>query len=189
MALIAIVLSIAAVAISVFEVSAMREQYTASVWPYVAVEKSYSADGFTISIANKGVGPAVIGAVELRVADTPVTAVGSFFEKFFAARAADDAYYAEENVINYYDYRSGDASYSVLAPGEKSVLFGLPWKTNRIRTERLVEDILAEGVNADVCYCSLSGECWTAELNKPLAQRIEQCPGLDDSAPGAVARD
>ncbi|MEM8983903.1 MAG: hypothetical protein AAGC71_12815 [Pseudomonadota bacterium] len=186
MAIVALVLSIAAVAISVFEVSAMREQYTASVWPYVAVDQSYSAEGFSISIANKGIGPAVIGAVELRVAGEPVTDVGTFFEDFFAAREDDD-YYAKKNIVDYYDYRTGDASFSVLAPGEESTLFGLPWQTRKkIRTERLVGDLTGAGIDVDVCYCSLSGECWTVELRQPLAKRVARCPGLDENAPAQL---
>ncbi|MEO1036218.1 MAG: hypothetical protein AAFX44_11745 [Pseudomonadota bacterium] len=182
MAGLAVVLSVAALGISLVEVSAVREQQRTSVWPYLALADRYSSDGFDIRLVNKGFGPAITGHVELRYQGEAIVDAEDLVEKMFAAHADDDdndGYYTATNLFDYEFYRTSEPSFSVLAAGEGVTLFGVPWQTDRISTRRFVDDLRDDGVEAIACYCSLDEQCWTVTLSERLARKTSQCDGLD----------
>ena len=147
--------------------------------PYLALEEVYSGDGFTVRLTNKGVGPAITGEVRLLIGGEPVGALDDALTGFFSARAAKDAYYRAENLIGYDYYRTSVPSFNVVAAGESLTMFGVPWQTDKIDTRRFVDDLVAAGLEATACYCSLDRYCWEVSLTQKLAQPTESCPGID----------
>lgn len=153
--LIAIVISLSALGVSVFEVTSLQGQQRASVWPYLEVSKSYSSEGFRVSISNKGIGPALLGDVKV------------FHNRSELASSDDlDAFIietiGEDRAFSYDTYSAKDASEDVLAPGDVAVLFGVPWTEN---TRTFVERT-GEGFRAVGCYCSVYGDCWSFETDQ-----------------------
>ena len=65
-ALSAALVSMCALCVSMYEVSLMREQQKAAVWPYLEVLSS-NRDGWELQVSNRGVGPAIIEAVVVTV--------------------------------------------------------------------------------------------------------------------------
>ena len=56
----AALMSVCALALSFSELSLMRSEQRAQVWPYIDIAISYGQDGFGVTLANKGTGPALI---------------------------------------------------------------------------------------------------------------------------------
>ena len=62
----ALFISLFTVFIYVYQARIMAKQHQDSVWPYIYCGKSLGNDGYTIKIFNKGIGPAIIKAVEIK---------------------------------------------------------------------------------------------------------------------------
>jgi hypothetical protein len=62
--LISLVASLGAVSITGLQTQLMLRQQEASVWPYIELDQSITGDGYTFSLTNKGVGPALIKSVK-----------------------------------------------------------------------------------------------------------------------------
>ena len=159
--LVALGLSISALLVSVFEVSAIREEQKIQVWPYVDVFVNYSAEGFALNIKNKGIGPARIRTVEIALDGEPITDLDQLIVDTIGP----------EDAFSYDLYRSSNPSRDVMSPDETVVLFAVPWEE---RTRRLSE-AWSGRISIAVCYCSVYDECWTAELNGDEPMPVSQC--------------
>ena len=159
--LVAIAISIVAMLVSLVEVSAMRTPQRAEVWPYIDLATGYNSDGFYLRLENKGVGPALMHEVQLFRGSEPVTDLDAFV---LDVVGPDDAF-------SYDTYLSSNPSNSVVAPGEVSTLFGVPWEP---RTRRFVENV---GTDIDVtaCYCSIHEDCWRASLLASRPEPVDRC--------------
>ncbi|MEO0449333.1 MAG: hypothetical protein AAFZ74_03320 [Pseudomonadota bacterium] len=151
--LVAIVISLSALGVSVLEVTSLKDQQKASVWPYLELSQNYSGQGFQVTVANKGVGPALLGDI------------GFIYENQKVANSNDldaliERVVGPERAFSYDTYRSNNASNSVLAPGEEAILFGVPWTAN---TRAFVEGVGGK-ISVQGCYCSVYEECWSVEM-------------------------
>ena len=155
LSLIAIVISLSALGVSVFEVTSLKDQQKASVWPYLELTPTYSGSGFEVKLQNKGIGPALLGDVEL-------LHKGEHLASIEALDALILQTLGPERAFSYDTYRARDASNSVLSPGEEIILFGVPWTPD---TRAFVEQT-AINLSAQGCFCSVYGDCWTVEANK-----------------------
>jgi len=157
----------AALSVSVFEVSALRTQQRAAVWPYLAVDQCYSGDGYALFVENKGVGPARVRHAELQLDDAPIGDI----------TAAIRAELGHENAFSFDVFRTSDPSRSVMSAGDRETLFAVPWEA---RT-KLLTTAWADRLGAEVCYCSIYDECWVTRLSPgaPNAepQGVSRCPG------------
>ncbi|MCB0641792.1 MAG: hypothetical protein KDC44_09145, partial [Phaeodactylibacter sp.] len=63
----AIIVSVCALFISIFEVRIMREQQHAMAWPYIEWLPGYAEERLTLTVENKGIGPAVIKKIKMEV--------------------------------------------------------------------------------------------------------------------------
>ena len=70
--LIALVISIIAMATSIYEANILKAQQKSMVWPYLSVSTSYSKTGFSAEAFNNGTGPAIVKSMEVSVDDMPV---------------------------------------------------------------------------------------------------------------------
>jgi hypothetical protein len=62
----AALISACALALSFSEFSLMRSEQRAQVWPYIDIAISFGQDGFGVTLANKGTGPALIKSVVVK---------------------------------------------------------------------------------------------------------------------------
>ncbi|MEM6555321.1 MAG: hypothetical protein AAF642_05570 [Pseudomonadota bacterium] len=146
----AIVISLSALGVSVFEVTSLKDQQKASVWPYLEVSPTYSSAGFEIKVQNKGIGPALLGDVKL-FHDGKHLASSQELDALILTTIGPD------RAFSYDTYRARDVSNSVLSPGEDVVLFGVPWTAD---TRAFVEQT-AFKFSAEGCFCSVYEDCWT----------------------------
>jgi hypothetical protein len=70
-ALTALVVSISAVAVGIYEASLQRKHDVAEVWPHVELSVFSSPAGATLNLENNGIGPAIIKSVVVTVDGHP----------------------------------------------------------------------------------------------------------------------
>lgn len=160
-AVFAVALSVAAILVSLLEVSAARDQQKSSVWPYVDIKGSYSEQGFEIGLTNKGVGPARLGAVNLLLDGKPVTDLDTVILELVG----------KENAFSYENYRASNPSFNVISRTESVNLFSVRWEP---RTRLLMEN-WEDRVDINICYCSIYDECWEASLQNVTAKPVQVC--------------
>ncbi len=162
---VAIALSICALLVSVFEVSAIRQETRYQVWPFVAVTSGFSESGYRVSVENKGVGPAKIRQIKMTLNGVPYSTLDDLI------RASVDA----EDVFSYELYTSSSPAGGVLSANERANYFAVPWEP---RTRKLAAT-WAEQLEIELCYCSVYDECWVAQFNGGDPQQVSRCPISD----------
>lgn len=152
------------------ESQAVRQQTSATVWPYVELMINDTFDGdsafFSLSLNNVGVGPARMQGARLMVDGTAVRNWQSLTEKLLP-----------DGAMLGVDYGKSSASRRVLAPGESLVAF----TTQNTDLALKMQEIINNGAVAiSYCYCSIFDECWhmpssIANTDEPI-QPISYCP-------------
>jgi hypothetical protein len=151
-AIVATFVGFLAVCVAGYTAYMQRQQVRAAVWPILQFDSSNAPDiHFTLS--NKGVGPAIIRHVIVKVDDQPVKNWGEAMEKLLGP---GQHFFSESDMNGY-----------VLAPNESMTVVTVRdahnnplvfdtsnpfWVT--MNKERF-------RVTAEICYCSTLGECWT----------------------------
>ena len=158
---VAVILSTVAIVVSLLEVSAMRDHQRASVWPYLSVKQSYFNNRFSLTIENKGVGPALLETVDWRFDGEPITDLDQLILDTVG----------EELTFSYDTYRTSDPSNDVLARGEVATAFDVPIRDDTLAFLRGVND----RVTLSACYCSIHGDCWEAALDEGGAEEVVSC--------------
>lgn len=140
----ALVISIMALGVSMYEANLMREQQSAMVWPYLTVDKNYSGRGFSFEAKNNGTGPAIIKSMEVRYRDTLMADYDELLDAIKPNRK-----------IGYDILRMGDLNETVMKAGEEREVFNMPWNDE---TREMSKEMMY--VTVKVCYCSVLGDCW-----------------------------
>jgi hypothetical protein len=168
-AVIATFIALVAVCVAGYTAYMQRQQVRAAVWPILEFDSSNGPIRFTL--ANKGVGPAIIRHVSLKVDDQPVKNWAEVLEKILGA--------------GYHPGESSDMSGRVFAAGEAINVF-TPHddarnpiafdKSNplwvKLNTDR-------SRVTVEICYCSTLGECWTLRgggMTRNTTISTHRCP-------------
>jgi len=168
-ALIATFVGVCALCVSGYTAYMQRQQVRAVVWPILEFDSNNGPVQFTLS--NKGVGPAIIKHVIVRIDDRPVRNWGEAVDKLLGPQ---EPHYAEI-----------DMNGRVLSAGERLDIFTAHDANNnplnfdksnplwvKLNTERL-------RVSVEVCYSSTLGECWTLRAGgkmRSTTTRIHRCP-------------
>ncbi len=153
--LLALVISIAALFVSIYEADLMQEQQKAMVWPYLTVGSSYNAEGYGIEVENDGTGPAIIQSIQIQLDN-----------QSFSSWEAVQQYLRPTDPLGYDILRMQEFSNTVIIAGEEKELIGFPWT----ETTREVASRLAD-IQWKVCYCSVVGDCWEFDSSKKKRER------------------
>jgi hypothetical protein len=154
---VAFFVSVTTLFVYIYQARMMREQQHVSVWPYV--EWHYSnVDDYHISVRNKGVGPALIRKVEMRV-DGQVVANNKAFVT--AVLGPDWTLH----------YVNSTLEGCVMAAGEEITLFKIPDLKEGREFEKKKE---AHDFQLTILYCSIYGDCW-----KVVGGKVERQPAVD----------
>ena len=150
-AVIATLVGFCALCVSGYTAYMQRQQVRGAVWPILQFDSRNGPIQFTL--ANKGVGPAIIKHVIVKVDDQPVKHWAEVLEKILEP--------------GYHPGEESDMSNRVFAAGESTNVFTphddaqnpIPFdKSNplwaKLNTGR-------SRVTVEICYCSTLGECWT----------------------------
>lgn len=140
-----------AVGVAGYTAYMQRQQVRAAVWPILEFDSSNGPIRFTL--ANKGVGPAIIKHVILKVDNRPVKNWAEVLEKILGP--------------GYHPGEESDMSGRVFAAGESIAVFTphdeaqnpIPFDKSNPLWAKLDTD--RSRVTVEICYCSTLGECWT----------------------------
>ncbi len=168
-AIIATLIGLLAVSVAAYTAYMQRQQVRAAVWPILEFDSGNGPIHFTL--ANKGVGPAIIKHVILKVDDQPVKNWAEVLEKILGP--------------GYHPGEESDMSGHVFAAGESRSVFTPHDPENnplnfdksnplwvKMNKERL-------RVSVEICYCSTLGECWTLRasgLAPSTTTEARHCP-------------
>jgi hypothetical protein len=150
-AVIATFVGVCALCVSGYTAYMQRQQVRAAVWPILEFDTSNGPIQFTL--ANKGVGPAIIRHVIVRVDDQPVSTWYEVLDKVLGP----GKHPGSVSTINGHVFSAGE-SVNVFTPHDDAnnpIAFD---KSNPLWVE-LNED--RNRVTVEICYSSTLGECWT----------------------------
>lgn len=144
----AVLLSCAALVVSVFQARILREQQRASVWPRLQVGANHLDDDFHVVLTNAGVGPAIVREVEFAVHGRAYPSAWAMLNGEVGQDTLDAApkYFASLG--------PGD----VLRPGEDAELLTTP--RNPLVSGRLDAITSDSSYHARFLYSDIYGACW-----------------------------
>jgi len=170
-AVVATFVGVCALFVSGYTAYVQRQQVRAAVWPILEFFSSNAPD-IHFTLANKGVGPAIIRNVIVKVDGQPARNWNDVLEKIFGPGEHPGS--------------ESDMSGRVIAAGESMTVFtpfdpadgkplifdkaDPPWvKMNKDRAR----------VTVEICYCSTLNECWTLHadgLKPSTTTETRHCP-------------
>jgi hypothetical protein len=167
-------IALLAVCVAGYTAYMQRQQVRAAVWPILEFDSSNAPD-IHFTLANKGVGPAIIRNVIVKVDDQPVKNWREAMEKLLGPG---------EHLVS-----ESDMSGRVLAPNESmTVVTARDANNNPLvfdKSNALWVTMNKERfrVTAEICYCSTLGECWTLRaggLTPGTTAETRRCPTPSD---------
>jgi hypothetical protein len=166
---IATLIGCVAVCVAGYTAYMQRQQVRAAVWPILEFDSGNGPIHFTL--ANKGVGPAIIKHVILKVDDQPVKNWAGVLEKLLGP--------------GYHPGEESDMSGRVFSAGESTNVFTphdeannpIPFDKSNPLWVKMNKDRLR--VSVEICYCSTLDECWTLRasgLTPSTTTETRHCP-------------
>ena len=144
----AIFISVATLAVYIYQARIMQSQQHASVWPYVEWGTS-NIDRFYLEVYNKGIGPALIKNVTFKIDGKSTNELNELFDMILG--------HNREKFSIITSYSIG----RVMAPGESFKIFDIP---NKLHAHKVDSAISAHEMELEICYCSIYNDCWTTKV-------------------------
>ena len=159
-ALSAVLISVCALVVSIYEVRIMRSEQRLSAFPYLSISKFYNGRGFGLRVKNSGTGLAFIKSYKIRTGDT-------YFQNW---QEVVDHYAPEGHSINYGIMSTNGLQDEVITPNEEVVLFEVQWNEETRALSRNVDDL-----EIRVCYASLLEDYWVVNMDNGRTQLSGPC--------------
>ena len=166
---IATFIALLAVSVAGYTAYMQRQQVRAAVWPILEFDSANGPIRFTL--ANKGVGPAIIRNVIVKVDDQPVRNWNEVLEKLLgpgkhSGEEADMSghVFAADESVNVFTPHGPDGNPLAF---DKSNPLWVKLNTDRNR------------VTVEICYSSTLGECWTLRAGgstPSITTSTRRCP-------------
>lgn len=150
MNIIAIVLSIMACTISLYEANIMNVQQKAMVWPHLQLQDNFNAAGYSVIASNNGVGPCIIKSMEVTYNGLPIASYYTFLNQV-----------DEKQSVGYDKIKVNKLNKTVLKNGEERLLFQIKIDSS---TERIVSEF--RKLNFKISYASVLDENWYLDKEK-----------------------
>jgi len=146
-----------------------RQQVRAAVWPILEFDSSNTPD-IHFTLANKGVGPAIIRHVIVMVDGQPVRNWREAVERILGP-----GYLASESDMSFHVFAAGESRtvFTPRDPENNPLNFD---KSNPLWVKMNKERLR---VSVEICYCSTLGECWTLRasgLEPSTTTETRRCP-------------
>ena len=151
-AVIATLVGLCALCVSGYTAYVQRQQVRAAVWPILEFYSSNAPD-IHFTLANKGVGPAIIRNVIVKVDGQPVKNWYEVLDRF----VGPGEHPGSESDMSGHVFAAGESItvFTPFDPDRKPIAFDKSnphWvKMNKDR----------DRVTVEICYCSTLDECWT----------------------------
>jgi hypothetical protein len=156
----ALIVSLSALGVGLYEASLQRQHDRAEVWPHLEVGTFTSVDGAKVVVDNTGLGPAVVEAIAVTVDDKPAHG----WHGVLQALVGDST----RNVSNTSLFEHG------VRPGDRVQLLGLP--ATSLPTPFWTQ---VGRVKIRICYRSVFDERWIVDGRLGTANRwtkVGDCP-------------
>lgn len=172
--IIATLVGISALFVSAYTAYVQRQQVRAAVWPILEFDSSNSPE-INFTLANKGVGPAIVRHVIVKVDGQPVKNWLDVSEKLLGP--------------GNHRFSESDMSGHVLSPGESITVFTPRHPDNSALVFDKANPLWVtmnkerERVTVEICYASTLGECWILRggtMSHASTTEVGRCP--DQSA-------
>jgi hypothetical protein len=170
-AIIATLVGFCALCVSGYTAYMQRQQVRAAVWPILQFDSSNAPD-IHFTLANKGVGPAIIRHVIVKVDDQPVRNWKEALEKILGP----GTHLGSESDMSGHVFAAGESMtvFTPRDPENNPLVFD---KSNPLWVKMNKE---RERVTVEICYCSSLGECWMLRSGGPTSAstttQISHCP-------------
>jgi hypothetical protein len=169
--LLALAVSIFALAIGAWQTRLMQSQARASVWPHLSIGYTYNSNvddnGFIWSIDNNGVGPARIESVAVALDGRPMK---SWHDVLVAL-----GFHGEMHVST--TSFSGD----VIPPSLNRETAISAIRINQADAASTFKNAVAR-FTMDICYCSVYDDCWVAHWQNPKVDAVARCEATKETA-------
>jgi hypothetical protein len=151
-AIIATLVGLCALCVSGYTAYVQRQQVRAAVWPILEFYSSNAPD-IRFTLANKGVGPAIIRNVIVKVDGQPMKNWYEVLDKL----VGPGEHPGSESDMSGHVFAAGESItvFTPFDPAGKPIAFD---KSNPLWV-KMNKD--RERVTAELCYCSTLDECWT----------------------------
>tara|TARA_R100000005_G_scaffold68544_1_gene36440 strand:+ start:6084 stop:6767 length:684 start_codon:yes stop_codon:yes gene_type:complete len=171
LSVVGVFIAVVALYAALTESEAVRRQTAAAVWPFVQLSvadyDTGEVAGFTLSLTNAGVGPALVRSLRLIVDGEPMRD----WEQVIAHLDGTIDEHVGRNSI-------GDR---VLSPGHKVDLISV---TDPMLARRLQAVVRSSETSLTYCYCSIFAECWLMNSQSQALdpEPTEACPSFGNQA-------
>lgn len=171
---VAMLIGAAALFVAWDQAQVMRKQQHASVWPLLSpdfiIDNDETSLFLRLSVANDGVGPALVESAFLTLNGEKSTSQSEVMEFLFADTKPSGAA----------NLKGGSIEKTVVGAGEKEEVFNIAWpiNDNNIAAFTALANRYVAGeelnVSMTICYCSVFDRCFVANGND-RPERIRQC--------------
>ncbi|MBX2946599.1 MAG: hypothetical protein KF725_12265 [Cyclobacteriaceae bacterium] len=139
----AIFVSTATLFVYVYQARIMQTQQQVAVWPYVEWLPSWGDHGLYVEVSNKGIGPALVKKVTLKLDGKEFNSLSEMFEVL------------TDSTFQNYGYSTIQGR--VIAPGEHMRAFEI-W--DKATADRIRAALTKRNFEYEICYCSVFNDCW-----------------------------
>ena len=169
-AVVATFVGVCALFVSGYTAYVQRQQVRAAVWPILEFYSSNAPD-IHFTLANKGVGPAIIRNVIVKVDDQPVKNWYEVLDRLVGPGEHPGS--------------ESDMSGRVFAAGESITAFtpfdpaGKPLNFDKSNPHWVKMNKDRDRVTVEICYSSTLGECWTLRSggkSRSTTTEVRSCP-------------
>jgi hypothetical protein len=168
---IATIVGFLALCVSGYTAYVQRQQVRAAVWPILEFTSSNTPD-IHFTLANKGVGPAIIRHVIVRVDGQSVKNWKEAFERILGP---GQHLFSESDMTDHV-FSAGE-SMTVVTPRDPE---NNPLNFDKSNPLWVQMNKERERVTVEICYCSTLGECWTLGAGGPTSRsatiETRRCP-------------
>jgi hypothetical protein len=167
----AIFISVVSLVVGIRGEQTQRGLLAANSWPFIQLSEDEGQDEAKLDVENAGVGPAKIMNFEVFYKGQPVDDARELLGKCCGLAATPAG--QPPRPIEGFGY--GEIFNNVLRPGEHIVAL-------RLRKGAPSQDLYSRfaqempNLSFSICYCSVLGECWTANLRDLTQTATPSCP-------------
>jgi hypothetical protein len=162
--LLALAVSIFALAIGAWQTRLMQGQARASVWPHLSIGYTYNSNvddnGFVWNVDNNGVGPARIETIKVTLDGKPMK---NWKDVLLALGFRGEMHVSTTSF-------SGD----VIPPSLNRETAIAAIRINQADAAKAFKGAV-DRFRMSVCYCSVYDECWIAQWQTPKVDPVERC--------------
>ena len=164
----ALIASLALAWFAFVQADATQKMQTGGVMPFVTFGTSNVDDegntDISLTLTNNGVGPAILGPIEIRYRGQPIATPVDLLERCCGATDARGLSFA-----------TSPSSRIAIRPGESIEIVSLP---RTPASEKVWRAFNAERWKLAVrsCYCSIFNDCWVIEGMQGLPKPVNKCP-------------